>query len=1297
MRKTVSIAQLRAKRIEKIRKSIGGLGEEYRPVSRSPKMNINTPDSMFASVNMALSFLKKELGDIDEFVRQALGYADMDDLQRVFFAEQIDALALGIYNIEARGQSLIVADQTGIGKGRVAAGMIRYAAHNGILPIFLTEKDNLFSDMYRDLIDIHSADLVPFIVNARAAKTNITDKEGNVIYRAEESQMNKRVIESGELPSKYDVVVATYTQFSQGEYDNKGKYKGTSPKLAFLRSIAPNSIVIMDESHNAAGNSYTGQNLMSVVKLSKGGMFLSATFAKRPENMPIYAIKTSMSEAELSDEALTNAIVKGGVALQEVVSSDLVSQGQMLRRERGFENIEVNYLYSTGEVAKKQRATADTITEIMRNIKDFQKEYISAEVKKMDTIAKGEGGEAEFTTGTNMAGVDNQPFVSRIFQTVNQMLFSLKADEVVKRAIFRLKQGKAPVIAFSSTMGSFLDKLNNDASEMGVDGGLRVNADFASVLQAGLDGVLRYTVTDGYGKKTYNSFSPTDFGQAAQEQYDFIQKKIAKASTDIVISPIDLIKQQLEDAGYRVAEVTKRNLALKLEKKGNRYVGSIYKRPQMTVNEAFRRFQNNEVDVLMINQSGSTGASAHAVPTSKVPASEVRQRVMIVLQAELDINREIQKRGRINRTGQIKAPIFDYITSDIPAEKRFMMMLQKKLKSLDANTTANQKSSEAILSSEDFLNKFGDIIVREYLSENPELNEELDEPIGKLEESDGSKSASEVAEGTANKVSGRVALLSSADQEDFYTSILTRYRNYVAFLLESDKYDLEVEVLDLKAETISKDIAIANANQGVSPFSDNTYLEKCEVNMLKKPLTKDEVEDRINAYLKGKDREKVNAELIQDAKDYLIGQVQESDAKIDLKYDIKISEITTEKGYREANGDMEQIKYVRERTQALNDGRDAQKNRNKLKLSNQFSLLQSNAKFYTAGKMVKILDEEDPNDSLTIGIVTSWKIGSAKNKYAPSNVTMEIAVASSQQTITLDLTDKNRLMLSNTREQSRFYQEYSRNLSEYEKAVKNATSDRYIRHIATGNLLQWYGQSEIPKGKLVEYTTKDGRVLKGALLPESFSRDANNNQVSSNPNRKVAAIPVNLAVPVIRELKRYSPMELSEDVTITSDGYNTFTLTVPSKSDSNWAYLDAELRTLVKNGEFTKRGTKMYAYFEGSELKAVTERLWELRKVKAPLTQEQFDSLEEFLSNNTGTATTQVKRFVPPSRPNPKAKLPKGEMVIVPIIKAKKDKVKIVLPRKSQSSPEIELDRIREAEARARRIRIIALKLKMQA
>ena len=62
------------------------------------------------------------------------------------------------------------------------------------------------------------------------------------------------------------------------------------------------------------------------------------------------------------------------------------------------------------------------------------------------------------------------------------MLFSLKADSVAERAIQRLKEGKKPVIAFASTMGSFIESMENDKG-MPVAEGDTINADFSEVLK----------------------------------------------------------------------------------------------------------------------------------------------------------------------------------------------------------------------------------------------------------------------------------------------------------------------------------------------------------------------------------------------------------------------------------------------------------------------------------------------------------------------------------------------------------------------------------------------------------------------------------------------------------------------------------------------------------------------------------------------------------------------------------------------------------------------------------------------
>ncbi|KAL6953742.1 DNA helicase [Sarracenia purpurea var. burkii] len=115
-------------------------------------------------------------------------------------------------------------------------------------------------------------------------------------------------------------------------------------------------------------------------------------------------------------------------------------------------------------------------------------------------------------------------------------------------------------------------------------------------------------------------------------------------------------------------------------------------------------------------------------------------------------------------------------------------MLQKKLKSLDANTTANQKNSESLMKSEDFLNKYGDEIVFKYMQENTDLCLQLDDPLNLFEED---KDTIQI--GAASKVSGRVAVLPVLEQEKFYTEILERYQEHIKQLIEDDKFDLRLK------------------------------------------------------------------------------------------------------------------------------------------------------------------------------------------------------------------------------------------------------------------------------------------------------------------------------------------------------------------------------------------------------------------------------------------------------------------------------------------------------------------------
>jgi predicted RNA methylase len=1136
--------------------SFDDLGMPYTPASSSCfVLNTVVPDSMGFETHSALQRIKEAVGgDIDEYVRIKLNYRSNVELCKALSAEQIDAVAMSIYNIEERGVGMIIGDQTGIGKGRIAASIIRYAVEQGVQPVFITEKANLFSDIYRDLSAIGSSHLVPFIVNGRESKTDIKDEDGNIIYQALPAVDQNRIFEGQRIPRNFHFVVATYSQF------NSPDKKPTKP--AFLNAIAEDNIVIMDEAHNSSGSGNTGNFMQSALSKSRGVVFLSATFAKRPDNMPIYAMKTSIRDASMTRDALIEAITKGGVALQEILASQLVAEGQMVRRERSFEGVEVNYI-TLEDKEQEHKAIADNITSIIRDIIKFQTTHVDEIVEELDNLAVAEGKQVEIRDGTSQAGVDNLPYFSKVFNVINQMLFSIKAEAVAERAIARLKEGKKPVIAFASTMGSFIEQMENDAG-LAVTDGDTINADFSVVLQKGLDGILRYTETDTDGQKVFKKFEISEFPLEAQAEYFRISERIKEASTGITISPIDVIIRKITEAGFKVAEVTGRKYELQINSRTNKAL--VLTRKRVNTNDAFRQFNNNEVDVLLINQSGSTGASAHAIVTPKVSKDKVKQRVMIVLQAELDINTEVQKRGRINRTGQIFKPIYDYVNSAIPAEKRLMMMLQKKLKSLDANTTSNQKSSTKILDVPDFLNKYGDRIVAEYLKENVEVNMLLDDPLGlSTREVDGAE-----LEDAAHRVSGRVAVLSTLMQQDFYNEIANRYSEYVEYLKQIGEYDLEVEAMDLQAETQSSRTVIVGKG-GTSEFGDDSILETVMANVLKKPFSMQELSNLLAESLQGKEGRELQKEVKLEYEGYMESQLQKEIADNVAYYEDLMQKIPQEKKIQklvEKGNVVEAQETIKARTTELQKAMNDSEEKIKRSFNNRRQYLESIfTSFYVGRNLNYPVSSYEGGQELVPAVFLGFIIDKKKkNPYAPSSIRLRFALASSNKYIAIPASYAQDVRAIIGASVGLPHLEKESLLAKWEASIKESTVDRKIRHIITGNVLQAFSAY---KGKLVSYTTIDGGIKKGILMPEYWE--------PGNDVQQKTIVPISRAMKIIRSLTIGASITTKNGVSIFRQPGKFKIVVSSSRSKGGDTYLDPDLLKIVDENNFEKISDRMTA------------------------------------------------------------------------------------------------------------------------
>jgi protein strawberry notch len=1218
-----------------------GLGMAYIPAAEKGFiLDTTVPDSMGHEMHIAIRKVKKSIGKpLFDYVAEKLDY-DNEQLVKSLSCEQIDAVSLAIYNIEKRKQGIIVGDQTGIGKGRTAASLIRYGVKQGLQPIFLSEKPNLFTDLYRDLSDIGSTSLVPFIVNTKESKTNIKDKSGEIVYTAPEKPTQERIIKSQSVPNNYNFVCATYSQFNNPK---------KPAKQEFLSNVSDGNIIIMDEAHNASGNSNTGEFMQNTLRSTKGVCFLSATFAKRPDNMPIYAQKTSMSDANMSKEDLVEAITNGGVALQEVLAAQLVSEGQMIRRERSFEGVEVNYI-ELKEKAKEHAEIADKITSIIRDIIGFQEKYINKQVEQLDKIAAAESKEVETRKGTKKAGVDNVPYFSKVFNVINQLLFSINASDVADHAIKRLKEGKKPIIAFASTMGSFLEGIGKPDDI--------INGDFSTVLEKGLESVLRYTEKDIDGQGKGKTFNIADLSEEAQLAYRDIIKRIEKASTGITISPLDLIIQKIKEAGYSVGEVTGRKLCVQYNSiKAKNTTALVLSRKKENTADLFRQFNDNEIDCLLINQSGSTGASAHAIVTDKVPVEKVKQRVMVILQPELNINTEIQKRGRINRTGQIMKPIYDYIISAIPAQKRFMMMLKKKLKSLDANTTSNQKSSKSQLESDDFLNKYGDKVVRQYMLENPDLNKALDNPL-KFE---GKESDESPSEGDASKVSGRVAVLSVQEQEKFYNDVIERYNDYVEYLKQADEYDLEVEILNLKAETIEKSVVIAGKG-GRSVFGNDTFLEKCECNVLKKPYRKQELEKLITKHLDGQQADGINNNIIESHEKHVQKKLDEDIKDLDEKYKDLIREIPNEKAYQKipVYDKTAQNLYIAERTEELETAQRESVTKTKTQSENRKRYLNNFFKFFKIGHgyYYPALSFETASSDNSYCIFLGFDIKKKRNNpYAPSAVKLRFAIADSRKYIVLPASGDTAKEIE--RIQARSFQlttsEKESLIDKWDEAIKAFTADRQIRYIVTGNILQ--GSADF-SGKLVSYTTKGKGVQKGVLMSEAWSPDNNDSRANS-----YVVAPISKLQKHIMSLRNGATIATENRITIAKHYDDTFKIIMPKSKTHIRIYTDKDVIRLLENSRdgFEMVSGNMKASVSESKMPKLIQLLGDRFSLSVKIPRNYYNEYldKKVKPNNSTDSLTQeaMKMFEQDKKEFPK-KLAKQKQITKNIKVVHKNKAK---------------------------------------
>lgn len=1213
------------RQLQRMDQPVRGLSTEkvtYTPKSENPfTLKSVMPADQQEAVNKNL----EKLGDADQFLVDELGYNDKDDLYSHLAAEQVDSVALALQQAK-KGNAFIVGDQTGIGKGRQAASFIRYAVKNGQIPVYFTQKAHLLSDVYRDLVDIGSPDLRPFVFGS-AKEAAITDSEGNVVFALPSKSEVKRVLDyiekNGKLPDEYDYVLTTYSQVSNGVYEfdedgnrkerklAKGKSFGAAlsgqKRRDAIEKLMGNAYLILDESHTAGGNSGQGNYFQHIIQKAKNVTFFSATFAKRPDNMPIYALRTAMNEGGMKASDLIDAVKRGGATLQEIMSQTLTQCGQMIRRERDMTGVTIDWkAIDDPERVQEQREQYDSIIGLFNDIINFQKKYVTSYVDERNIELADIQSTMDIKKGTESLGIKNQPFASKAFNTVQQVLLSLKAKSAAERAIDYLKQGMKPVIALNNT---------NESQTGNLAFGEEMDApDLGTSLKKGLEGTLRYTQKDAKDNSESGYFNLEDLGEEAVEAYHELEKKIEQTSTGLSLSPIDVIKNELQKAGYKVGELTGRQTEFVYNDNGT--VTKV-KRADTDKKKLARDFNDGKIDALILNKSAATGISLHASSKYK----DQKKRVMIVAQQQLDVNDEVQMRGRIDRTGQVLRGAYEYVVSLIPAEQRLLMMFKAKLKSLDANTTSSQKSKFNEMDVADITNKYGDKVVREYMAEHLDLYSRMADPFG-WEESygDGLVDVDKLASMTKNnepgadasKLLGRMALLKVSEQEKMLQEIGELYANEIQRLNDMGENDLEITELPLKAKTIRKEVW----RQGTEPggdnaFADNTYIEKVNMAILKKPMKAEEVEKAQNSLTGGKSWDEYKQAKKDEIKSYFDSKA-EADKKRYEERAVKIATKAREKYLKDAKKGQEKSGMSDDQIKQMADYQydniyKQEKEKGDISLATNKSLIDIFYRvldtFTTEDVYVLPLDMNKPNElsgfGNSYGRLVDIKIA---DNYSIRSSVVTFATLDGRRKITFPVSGdvgsgENRADIIAsidrlTRQASGLGDKQLRvlnmDIKNWDKLVSNES--RKDGYIVTGNLMQALVDSKDQGlgGQLVKYTTDTGEVKTGILMPDRF-----------DPKGLTTDAPINS----VAEKFELSSWHGGIDEVTSSDGEvkvkridnyrgNYYELRVPkSKAKGGKYFMDNDLLKLVNDNNFETRGNSMLAEFKPEQLKPVLDRL----------------------------------------------------------------------------------------------------------
>ncbi|HMY39688.1 MAG TPA: strawberry notch C-terminal domain-containing protein, partial [Marinagarivorans sp.] len=740
-----------------------------------------------------------------------------------------------------------------------------------------------------------------------------------------------------------------------------------------------------------------------------------------------------------------------------------------------------------------------------------------------------------------------------------------------EKAIALHREGKKPVIALENTMGSFLAEY---VEKHKLKVGDPVKFTYNDILKTALERSRRVSFKDSKGKSVAVTVELGELDLLTRNVYTQAEAEINKIDlSSLPASPIDYMLNELKKAGIEVAEITGRGYFVD-------YSGSVPVLGQRSAKQIKDRrktvdnFNNGNIDALILNAAGSTGLSIHASERFK----DQSPRHMIVAQPMLDINVLMQMLGRINRTGQVELPEFTFLSLDLPSEIRPTATTKAKMAKLNANTSANDKSDTSF-EAPDFMNKYGDQVVNEFLQDNPIIAQETG--ISGSEDS--------ALPDLALRFTGRLALLDAKKQRQAMDEILALYAAKIDYLNSVGMNDLVSQDLPLDAYILESKI-VHEGKDPNSVFAGHTTLHKVNAKYLGKPPTASEVAAALKKSLQGREPLEVANAIIAE-KEADSAYLDETIAYVKKAEDEAAKKLAALEAYREKeDADQAKLAKLADAHTAAEIKVEAAQKSVEMVMQDKQEAVEAIRKGLKIGDRMVIDTGDESSVAVVVDIKNTHKKGSG-NPWAASKLKLTLMVNSGARQITVNYRQlKNGLFVN--------YLD-GRGTDGLEEIFNPLIAEdrREIRYIATGNLIA--GAAKL-RGKIVNFTDRAGLVHQGILLPRKYGKEGEFEQGDTVSNF-VARDPEAIAKFLQGEGAEIGVKSPDKAIKVSAGRDKSLVISLPLSNKNKTVFavkLDRLLRDIV--GDFYSQGSAHVAKIPGGKVTEAIKRLIELTPLTIP-------------------------------------------------------------------------------------------------